>query len=122
MLLWQRRRQVVAVTKAGELLLVRQFRPARGEASLELVSGHVEIGETPEEAARKAVAATQDAAEKAKKSAEVSISANVEATKKAAVEAKEAMVKAAGDAADAARAAADAARESWEKNTGNSSK
>ncbi len=44
---------VVAVTKAGELLLVRQFRPARGEASLELVSGHVEIGETPEEAARK---------------------------------------------------------------------
>ena len=44
---------VVAVTTQGELLLVRQFRAARGAASLEVPSGHVEIGETPEEAARK---------------------------------------------------------------------
>ena len=44
---------VVAVTTEGKLLLVRQFRPALGAESLELPSGHVEIGETPEQAARK---------------------------------------------------------------------
>jgi ADP-ribose pyrophosphatase YjhB (NUDIX family) len=44
---------VVAVDNRGRLLLVRQFRPAIKALSLELPSGHVEIGETPEEAARK---------------------------------------------------------------------
>ena len=44
---------VVAVTAEGGLLMVRQFRPAVGARSLELPAGHVEIGETPEEAARK---------------------------------------------------------------------
>ena len=44
---------VVAVDQRGRLLLVRQFRPAIQTLSLELPSGHVEIGETPEEAARK---------------------------------------------------------------------
>src|SRR3954447_4362458 len=44
---------VVAVTEAGKLLLVRQFRPAAGRETLELPSGHVEAGETPEDAVRK---------------------------------------------------------------------
>lgn len=44
---------VVAVDSKGRLLLVRQFRPAINAKSLELPSGHVEEGETPEEAARK---------------------------------------------------------------------
>jgi ADP-ribose pyrophosphatase len=44
---------VVALDARGRLLLVRQFRPAVNALSLELPSGHVEIGETPEEAARK---------------------------------------------------------------------
>lgn len=44
---------VVAVTAEGRLLLVRQFRPAVGVATLEFPSGHVEPGETPEQAARK---------------------------------------------------------------------
>lgn len=44
---------IVAVTTGGELLLVRQFRPAAGRETLELPSGHVEAGETPEAAARK---------------------------------------------------------------------
>jgi ADP-ribose pyrophosphatase YjhB (NUDIX family) len=44
---------VVAVDARGKLLLVRQFRPAINATSLELPSGHVEEGETPEEAARK---------------------------------------------------------------------
>jgi 8-oxo-dGTP pyrophosphatase MutT (NUDIX family) len=43
---------VVAVTARGELLLVRQFRPAVWETTLELPSGHVEPGQTPEQAAR----------------------------------------------------------------------
>jgi ADP-ribose pyrophosphatase len=44
---------VVAITEDGRLLLVRQFRPAVGRMTLELPSGHVEAGETPEQAARK---------------------------------------------------------------------
>lgn len=44
---------VVAVTPEGRLLLVRQFRPALGRMSLELPSGHVEEGDSPELAARK---------------------------------------------------------------------
>ena len=44
---------VVAVTSRGELLLVRQFRAAVQATTLELPSGHVDQGETPEAAARK---------------------------------------------------------------------
>jgi ADP-ribose pyrophosphatase YjhB (NUDIX family) len=44
---------IVAVTEKGELLLVRQFRHAVAETTLELPAGHVEKGETPEQAARK---------------------------------------------------------------------
>jgi ADP-ribose pyrophosphatase YjhB (NUDIX family) len=44
---------IVAVTPAGELLMVRQFRPTVGAHTLELPAGHVEPGETPEIAARK---------------------------------------------------------------------
>ncbi len=43
---------IVAVNLKGELLLVRQFRPAVWATTLELPSGHVEPGQTPEEAAR----------------------------------------------------------------------
>lgn len=44
---------VIAVDIQGRLLLVRQFRPAINGPSLELPSGHVDEGETPEESARK---------------------------------------------------------------------
>jgi ADP-ribose pyrophosphatase len=44
---------VLAATKKGSLLLVQQFRPAVGEKTLELPSGNVEIGESPEQAARR---------------------------------------------------------------------
>jgi len=44
---------VVALTRQGRLLLVRQYRPAVDAVTLELPSGHVEPGETPEQAARK---------------------------------------------------------------------
>jgi ADP-ribose pyrophosphatase len=44
---------VVAVTAQGRLLLVRQYRPAVEAVTLELPSGHVDPGETPEQAARK---------------------------------------------------------------------
>ena len=43
---------IVAVNREGELLLVRQSRPALGEMTLEIPSGHVERGQTPEQAAR----------------------------------------------------------------------
>jgi ADP-ribose pyrophosphatase len=43
---------VLALTVQGQLLLVRQYRPAAEQYTLELPSGHVEIGQTPEEAAR----------------------------------------------------------------------
>jgi 8-oxo-dGTP pyrophosphatase MutT (NUDIX family) len=43
---------VVAVNPKGEFLLVRQFRPAVWETTLELPCGHVEPGQTPEQAAR----------------------------------------------------------------------
>lgn len=43
---------VVALTCDGELLLVRQFRPALWERTLEIPAGHVEPGQTPEQAAR----------------------------------------------------------------------
>jgi ADP-ribose pyrophosphatase len=44
---------VVALTAQGQLLLVRQYRFAVDSFTLELPGGHVEPGETPEEAARK---------------------------------------------------------------------
>lgn len=44
---------VVALTTDRKLILVRQYRPAAGRMTLELPSGHVEKGETPEIAARK---------------------------------------------------------------------
>jgi hypothetical protein len=43
---------VVALTPNRELLLVRQFRPAVWQTTLELPAGHVERGQTPEAAAR----------------------------------------------------------------------
>lgn len=44
---------IIAMTGKGELLLVRQFRHAVAEETLELPAGHVEKDETPEQAARK---------------------------------------------------------------------
>lgn len=44
---------IVAVDARGRLLLVRQFRPVVNRFTLELPAGHVEPGESPEEAARK---------------------------------------------------------------------
>lgn len=43
---------VVALTQAGQMLLVRQYRPAVGRMTLELPSGHVEKDDSPEVAAR----------------------------------------------------------------------
>lgn len=44
---------IVALNDQGQLLLVRQFRPAVAMMTLELPAGHIEPGETPEDAARK---------------------------------------------------------------------
>jgi ADP-ribose pyrophosphatase len=44
---------VVAVTARDELVLVRQFRPVVEAVCLELPSGHVDDGETPEASARR---------------------------------------------------------------------
>lgn len=44
---------LVVLDTKGKLLLVRQFRPAVNRMTLEVPSGHVEAGETPEEAASK---------------------------------------------------------------------
>ncbi len=44
---------IVALNAEGKLLLVRQFRPAAGQAVLEVPSGHLEPGESPEVAARR---------------------------------------------------------------------
>ena len=43
---------VVAVTRHDEVLLVRQYRPVPETFTLELPAGHVEPGQTPEQAAR----------------------------------------------------------------------
>jgi 8-oxo-dGTP pyrophosphatase MutT (NUDIX family) len=43
----------VAVTPQNQILLVRQFRVAVAEVTLELPAGHVDPGETPEAAARR---------------------------------------------------------------------
>ena len=42
---------VVALTEEQEIILVRQYRPAIEDYTLELPSGHVDQGETPEMAA-----------------------------------------------------------------------
>jgi ADP-ribose pyrophosphatase len=47
---------VLAKTIDGSLLLVRQYRPAVGAETLELPSGHIEEGESPETAARRELA------------------------------------------------------------------
>jgi ADP-ribose pyrophosphatase len=44
---------VLAATASGGVVLVRQFRPAVEDFTLELPSGHIEEGENPEEAARR---------------------------------------------------------------------
>jgi ADP-ribose pyrophosphatase len=44
---------VTALNPQGELLLVRQIRPAINGPSVELPSGHVDPGENPEQAARR---------------------------------------------------------------------
>jgi ADP-ribose pyrophosphatase len=47
---------VLAFTRAHELVLVRQYRPAVERFTLELPSGHVEKNESPAEAARRELA------------------------------------------------------------------
>lgn len=42
---------IIAITKDGQILLVEQYRPVVEDNTLELPSGHVEEGESPEEAA-----------------------------------------------------------------------
>ena len=44
---------IIAVTTQDEILLVRQFRVAAAAVTLELPAGHVDPGETPEQAARR---------------------------------------------------------------------
>jgi ADP-ribose pyrophosphatase len=44
---------VLAATARGGVVLVRQFRPAVEDFTLELPSGHIEDGESPEDAARR---------------------------------------------------------------------
>ena len=44
---------IVAVTPQHQILVVRQFRVAVAANTLELPAGHIDAGETPEEAARR---------------------------------------------------------------------
>jgi hypothetical protein len=44
---------VVATTVSGDFVLVRQFRPALDRLTLEVPSGQVDPGETPEQGARR---------------------------------------------------------------------
>ena len=44
---------IVASTADNRILLVRQYRAAAGAETLEIPAGHVEPGETPEQAARR---------------------------------------------------------------------
>lgn len=45
--------EIIASTEAGELVVVRQFRPAIDGDLMEFPSGHVDEGETPDQAARR---------------------------------------------------------------------
>ena len=47
---------IVAVTTADEVVMVKQYRPSVEERTLELPAGHVELNQTPEEAARSELA------------------------------------------------------------------
>jgi ADP-ribose pyrophosphatase len=47
---------VLVVVRSGELVCVRQTRPGASERTLELPSGKLEPGESPEEAARRELA------------------------------------------------------------------
>lgn len=44
---------VGAVTRAGEILIVRQFRPGPGRYTMDLPAGMIDPGDTPAETARK---------------------------------------------------------------------
>jgi ADP-ribose pyrophosphatase len=44
---------IVAATRENRILLVRQYRPPVAAVTLELPAGHIEPGETPEQAARR---------------------------------------------------------------------
>ena len=44
---------VVALNEEGRVLLVRQYRPAIEQFTIELPSGNIDAGETPEESARR---------------------------------------------------------------------
>lgn len=44
---------IVAVTQQGQFVLVRQFRPAVEQITLELPAGTVDAGETPEQSAKR---------------------------------------------------------------------
>jgi ADP-ribose pyrophosphatase len=44
---------IVAVTPQNQILLVRQFRTAAGAVTLELPAGHIDPGESPQQAARR---------------------------------------------------------------------
>lgn len=46
---------VIAITNTEKILLVKQFRPTIQTLTWELPSGHIEDGETPEDAARREV-------------------------------------------------------------------
>jgi ADP-ribose pyrophosphatase len=45
--------EILAVDENGKIILVRQFRPALGMTMLELPAGHVDDGETPQQAIRR---------------------------------------------------------------------
>ena len=47
---------VIALTAGGRILLVRQYRPAIEQFTIELPSGNMDAGETPEESARRELA------------------------------------------------------------------
>src|SRR5262249_31008303 len=44
---------VIAVTADGRMIFVRQYRPVVGRDTIELPSGHVDAGESPEAAGRR---------------------------------------------------------------------
>lgn len=47
---------IIAVTKANDIVLIEQFRHGTGEINLELPGGMVDVGEGPEDAARRELA------------------------------------------------------------------